>query len=90
MFIDGRWTSSLSGETFTADSPATGEAIGEVPQGDRDDAQLAIAARGGEADEHDRREPQQAARGAREQAGQADHRRQNLLPADEKDLAKVR
>ena len=31
---------SLSGETFTADSPATGETIGEVPQGDRDDAQL--------------------------------------------------
>src|SRR6266581_4821457 len=28
MFIDGRWTSSLSGETFTADSPATGEAVG--------------------------------------------------------------
>jgi len=44
MFVDGRWTTSLSGETFTADSPATGEAIGEVPQGDRDDAQLAIAA----------------------------------------------
>jgi acyl-CoA reductase-like NAD-dependent aldehyde dehydrogenase len=44
MLIDGRWTGSLSGETFTAESPATGEAIGEVPQGDRDDAQLAIAA----------------------------------------------
>ena len=44
MFVDGRWTTSLSGETFTADSPATGEQIGEVPQGDRDDAQLAIAA----------------------------------------------
>jgi acyl-CoA reductase-like NAD-dependent aldehyde dehydrogenase len=44
MFVDGRWTTSLSGETFTADSPATGETIGEVPQGDRDDAQLAIAA----------------------------------------------
>jgi acyl-CoA reductase-like NAD-dependent aldehyde dehydrogenase len=44
MFVDGRWTTSLSGETFTADSPATGEAIGEVPQGDRDDAQIAIAA----------------------------------------------
>src|SRR5579864_9780727 len=44
MFVDGRWTASLSGETFTADSPATGESIGEVPQGDRDDAQLAIAA----------------------------------------------
>ena len=34
MFVDGRWTKALSGETFTADSPATGEAIGEVPQGD--------------------------------------------------------
>jgi succinate-semialdehyde dehydrogenase/glutarate-semialdehyde dehydrogenase len=44
MFLDGRWTSSLSGETFTAESPATGDAIGEVPKGDRDDAQLAIAA----------------------------------------------
>ncbi len=44
MFVDGAWTSSLSGETFTADSPATGEAIGEVPQGNRDDARLAIGA----------------------------------------------
>ena len=44
MFVDGAWTGSLSGETFTADSPATGEAIGEVPQGTRDDARLAIAA----------------------------------------------
>src|SRR5260370_24228220 len=44
MFVDGAWTSSLSGETFTADSPATGEAIGEVPQGSRDDARLAIGA----------------------------------------------
>ena len=38
MFVGGRWTSALAGETFTADSPATGEAIGEVPQGDRHDA----------------------------------------------------
>jgi len=44
MFVDGRWTGSLSGETFTADSPATGEAIGDVPQGSREDAQLAIGA----------------------------------------------
>src|SRR5947208_11042709 len=44
MFVDGRWTTSLSGETFTADSPATGQAIGEVPQGAREDAQLAIGA----------------------------------------------
>jgi succinate-semialdehyde dehydrogenase/glutarate-semialdehyde dehydrogenase len=44
MFVDGRWTGSLSGETFTADSPATGEVIGEVPRGAREDAQLAIGA----------------------------------------------
>ena len=44
MFVDGAWTSSLSGETFTADSPATGETIGEVPRGTRDDARLAIGA----------------------------------------------
>jgi len=44
MFVDGRWTGSLTGETFTADSPATGEAIAEVPQGAREDAQLAIGA----------------------------------------------
>ena len=44
MFVGGRWTDALAGETFTAESPATGEAIGEVPQGDRDDAQVAIDA----------------------------------------------
>src|SRR5690242_4101402 len=44
MFVDGAWTGSLSGETFAADSPATGEAIGEVPKGARDDARLAIGA----------------------------------------------
>src|SRR6266508_4071532 len=44
MFVDGRWTPSLSGETFTAESPATGEAIGEVPNAGREDAQIAIGA----------------------------------------------
>ncbi len=44
MFIAGAWTGAASGETFTADSPATGESIAEVPQGGRADAQRAIAA----------------------------------------------
>jgi acyl-CoA reductase-like NAD-dependent aldehyde dehydrogenase len=44
MFVDGAWTKAQSGETFTAESPATGEAIGEVPQGSREDARRAIAA----------------------------------------------
>jgi succinate-semialdehyde dehydrogenase/glutarate-semialdehyde dehydrogenase len=44
MLIDGAWVGAGSGETFTAESPATGEAIGDVPQGDREDARQAIEA----------------------------------------------
>src|SRR3954465_6235022 len=44
LFVAGEWTGSLSGETVTADSPATGESIGDVAQGSREDAQRAIAA----------------------------------------------
>jgi acyl-CoA reductase-like NAD-dependent aldehyde dehydrogenase len=44
MFLAGHWQASASGETFEATSPATGELIGTVPQGDRTDAQRAIAA----------------------------------------------
>ncbi|HTO25779.1 MAG TPA: aldehyde dehydrogenase family protein, partial [Gaiellaceae bacterium] len=44
MFVDGAWTGALSGETFDADSPATGETIAAVPRGGREDAQAAIAA----------------------------------------------
>ena len=34
MFVDGAWSSAQSGATFSADSPATGETIAEVPLGD--------------------------------------------------------
>jgi acyl-CoA reductase-like NAD-dependent aldehyde dehydrogenase len=44
MFVDGAWTGALSGETFTAESPATGETIAEVPRGSREDARRAIDA----------------------------------------------
>ena len=47
MFVGGSWQPSATGETFEATSPATGEVIATVPQGDRADAQRAIdAARG--------------------------------------------
>ncbi len=47
MFVGGDWQPSASGETFEATSPATGEPIATVPQGDRVDATRAIeAARG--------------------------------------------
>jgi succinate-semialdehyde dehydrogenase/glutarate-semialdehyde dehydrogenase len=50
MFVAGEWRAAASGERFEATSPATGEVIGTVPQGDRDDARAAIAAAGDAAD----------------------------------------
>src|SRR5205823_9870884 len=44
MFVAGEWVGARSGETFSAESPATGETIGEVPAGDRDDARRTIEA----------------------------------------------
>ena len=44
MFVDGEWAGALSGDVFTADSPATGETIGEVPRGGREDVQRAVSA----------------------------------------------
>ena len=44
MYIGGAWVDSDSGATMTATSPATGETIGSVPEGTRDDARRAIAA----------------------------------------------
>src|SRR5437764_15197789 len=44
MFIAGEWTTAETGETFEAESPATGETIGLVQKGGREDAQRAIDA----------------------------------------------
>src|ERR1700722_13955949 len=44
MFVGGDWRGRASGETVDATSPATGQPIGTVPQGDRDDARRAITA----------------------------------------------
>ncbi|HXG24995.1 MAG TPA: aldehyde dehydrogenase family protein [Chthonomonadales bacterium] len=44
MYIDGEWCLSESGMTYKAINPATGEAIGLVPKGTREDARRAIAA----------------------------------------------
>jgi acyl-CoA reductase-like NAD-dependent aldehyde dehydrogenase len=44
MFVAGQWQPSASGETFEAFSPATGETLGSIPQGDREDARAAIGA----------------------------------------------
>src|SRR2546423_6022550 len=44
VVVDGAWVEAASGGRFTAVSPATGEDIAEVPEGGREDAQLAIDA----------------------------------------------
>ena len=42
MFVGGTWTSSATGETFDAVSPATGEHLATIPQGDREDVAAAV------------------------------------------------
>jgi acyl-CoA reductase-like NAD-dependent aldehyde dehydrogenase len=44
MFVDGEWCDAASGATTEATSPATGESLGPVAEGDRADAQRAIEA----------------------------------------------
>jgi len=44
MFVDGEWRDAVSGATVEATSPATGESLGPVAEGGREDARRAIAA----------------------------------------------
>jgi acyl-CoA reductase-like NAD-dependent aldehyde dehydrogenase len=44
LFIAGAWEEARSGEAIEAISPATGERIGDVAQGDREDARRAVDA----------------------------------------------
>jgi acyl-CoA reductase-like NAD-dependent aldehyde dehydrogenase len=46
MYINGEWVSAKSGTTFEVFNPANGETIGQVPDGGREDAVLAIQAAG--------------------------------------------
>ena len=44
LFIDGEYVDALSGETFETNDPATGQKIGDVAKGGREDAVRAIEA----------------------------------------------
>lgn len=44
MYINGKWVSAHNNSVFSVFNPATGEKIGEVPDGDRKDAAAAIDA----------------------------------------------
>jgi succinate-semialdehyde dehydrogenase/glutarate-semialdehyde dehydrogenase len=43
MYVAGEWVESESGATMESTSPATGERIGSIPEGTRQDAQRAVA-----------------------------------------------
>ncbi len=42
FFVNGKWTSGRSTETFELRNPATGEVIGRVPRATKDDVREAI------------------------------------------------
>ncbi len=44
MYVDGAWVESEGGRRMAVINPATGKAIGSVPEGTREDARRAIAA----------------------------------------------
>jgi succinate-semialdehyde dehydrogenase/glutarate-semialdehyde dehydrogenase len=44
MYIDGQWCGAAADGTFASFDPATGESLGEVPDGGREDTRRAIAA----------------------------------------------
>ncbi|MCP5026917.1 MAG: NAD-dependent succinate-semialdehyde dehydrogenase [Actinomycetia bacterium] len=44
MYVDGSWVDAIDSDTFTVTNPATGEEIGQVPDGGADDARRAIEA----------------------------------------------
>ena len=44
MLINGEWVDSASGKTFTSYNPSTGEELGQIPEGDSEDVNRAVAA----------------------------------------------
>lgn len=43
LYIDGKWTPAISGETFSVKNPATGEVIAKVAKAGKSDTEAAIA-----------------------------------------------
>jgi len=44
MYIDGKWGDSKSGRIFAVHNPATGEVVGNIPDGGSEDALTAVDA----------------------------------------------
>jgi acyl-CoA reductase-like NAD-dependent aldehyde dehydrogenase len=81
MVIGGVWAESESGARFEAASPATGESIGTVPEGTREDAQRAIAAANAAWRDWARRSAFERAAALERVAGLIEERRDDLAHA---------
>jgi len=44
MLIGGKWMEAASGKTFSTPNPATGDVLGQVAEGDREDIDKAVKA----------------------------------------------
>ena len=78
LFVDGDWTEPVSGGTFDAVNPATGEVIGRVALGARRDAELAIKAAVGAAAGWGKTTPFDRAHALERIADTLEHRRDAL------------
>jgi succinate-semialdehyde dehydrogenase/glutarate-semialdehyde dehydrogenase len=78
LFIGGRWQPAAGGETFEATSPATGDFIGQISLGTREDARRAIAAAASAAPAWGRTTPFQRAAALERVAAAIERRRDEL------------
>jgi succinate-semialdehyde dehydrogenase/glutarate-semialdehyde dehydrogenase len=78
MHLGGEWVASESGEELACTSPATGEALGTVPTGTREDVRSAIAAARAAAPAWARTSPFERARALERIAAEVDARRDAL------------
>jgi len=81
VFIAGNWTVAESGKTFEAESPVTGERIGVVQKGGREDARRAIAAANDAAPAWARASPFTRAAHLNRIADEVEKRRETLVHA---------
>jgi acyl-CoA reductase-like NAD-dependent aldehyde dehydrogenase len=78
MFVAGEWVGADSGATFAAESPVTGETIGDVPNADREEARRAIKAANRAAEGWARATAFERADAMHRVADEIDRRRENL------------
>jgi len=78
MYVDGKWVSSLSGETFDVINPATGQVVAKVPKGSGEDAELALKAAAREKEKFAAMSVYERAKLVRKAADEVDKRKEEI------------